>query len=132
MFELAQADHTTLLHLRAQRGHYAKCRELIANGMDANALDSFGCTPLTEVLLKLSMIEWGGIVMTPARSHAYQESLRMTFAVLVRGGASLEVAADIHIPEALSDPKYRAMVDHARMVGITPRSTVQSVASLRL
>jgi hypothetical protein len=131
-FELARTGNDTALHLAARHCQPKVCHQLLLEGADPNQFDDTGSTPLTDVLMMISLDPLNWILMEPDKKAVYRERLEQTLAVLLDGGADPAIAGSEHYPNAEADPRFTVWINQARLQSNTPKASVKSSAAARL
>lgn len=81
------------LHEAARNARVQAVKDLLRQGTPVNALDGFGCTPLTDVLLTYSLIQRGGVLFTtPDHQEDAERRLGLIWALLRDHGANVDLA----------------------------------------
>jgi hypothetical protein len=90
----------TPLHLAAAQGRRDACHRLLKAGAQVDALDGYGCTPLSAVMLTYSLIQRGGVAFrTPGIRAKIEQRLAQTLCVLRDHGAEFAlIQYSIHGP----------------------------------
>ena len=133
------AHEETALHRAARQGRVAKCVSLMADGADPNALDGYGATPLTDVLLRVELLLRNGISFDDSKrtKQDFEEAMARTINVLIAGGATMEKAIEEYM-FVVPEPVYtwlqgvQARADRDQMLAATAQARKPSSKAVRL
>ena len=108
-------------------------------GADPNALDGYGATPLTDVLLRVELLLRNGISFEDSKrtKQDFEEAMARTIQVLMAGGATMERAIEEYM-FVVPEPVYhwlegvQARADRDRMLASTPLAPKPSAKAVRL
>jgi hypothetical protein len=105
------------LHLAAAQGRRDICLRLLKAGAKVDALDGYGCTPLSAVMLTYSLIQRGGVAFrTPGIRAKIEQRLAKTLCVLRDHGADFAlVQHSIHGPFDAATEAWAHDVDMHRV-----------------
>lgn len=107
----------TPLHLAAAQGRRDACLRLLKDGAKVDAMDGYGCTPLSAVMLTYSLIQRGGVAFrTPGIRARIEQRLARTLCVLRDHGAVFDlVKHSIHGPFDAATEGWARDVDMRRI-----------------
>lgn len=139
MFTEYPSHEETPLHRAARQGLVAKCVSLIHQGADPNALDGYGATPLTDVLLRVELLLRNGISFEDSKrtKHEFEESMARAVQVLMDGGATMEKAIEEYM-FVVPEPVYhwlegvQARADRDQMLASTPPAPKPPAKAFRI
>ncbi|MBX3713490.1 MAG: ankyrin repeat domain-containing protein [Lysobacter sp.] len=103
----------TPLHQAVRQAWVEECRALLGNGADPNAIDSYGSTPLSSLLLRAELMLDNGIEFSRLRTREqFERELIEILVMLLDNGATYEKATQHYMFNVLPKVKlwYRDQV----------------------